>query len=395
MKALFIANGIPLSNGSVSVSGGDFRWMTIAKIWQSKGVDIHVLTQEAGMNLCERFGLEAIFHDSRFSSGEGRAAYIDRGAHSFFLPDELHDYDGLIYSTTELMYDVIPGARVRKWNQSSRLGVVAHHVPPFRRKNTTLINSALFYLNNRIGIRYARTYADIVFGVSAPTIRDLENKTDIPASKLREVACGVDLASIDTLPVSTEKKYDAVFMKRLDIIKVVFDMLSIWAEVVSRRPGSKLLIIGYGSDATMERIRRFIDQNGLQDNIDIHGPVYDVAKKYELLSSSRLFLLPTNEENWAIVIGEAMAAGLPVVCYDLPEIRPVWEDSIIWVPKGDRTAFADVTLRLLEDENARSDLSSGGRSYVRRYDWQPIAMGELEALKALLPGQEMGLASLR
>ena len=62
MKALFIANGIPLSKGTVSVSGGDVRWLTVAKIWQSKGVDVHVLTQEAGMKLCANFGLNAVFH---------------------------------------------------------------------------------------------------------------------------------------------------------------------------------------------------------------------------------------------------------------------------------------------------------------------------------------------
>lgn len=385
MKALFIANGIPLSKGTVSVSGGDVRWLTVAKIWQSKGVDVHVLTQEAGMKLCENFGLKAVFHDSGSSSGEGKSAYVNRGVHSIFPPDELREYEGLIYSTTELMYDVIPGARIRKWNQASRFGVVAHWVPPFRRQNTSLMNSAMFYLNNRIGIRYARKYADIVFGVSGPTLRDLEQKTKVPASRLQEVACGVDLARIKALPMAAEKRYDAVFMKRLEGTKGVWDVLNIWAEVVHKKPRAKLLLIGHGSEATIQRIRQFIGQNGLEDNIDVYGPVFDFQKKVELLSSSRLFVLPTYEENWAIVIGEALATGLPVICYDLPEIRPVWEDSITWVPKGDQTAFANTILALLDDEKARTVLSSEGKDYVQRYDWEPIALKELEALKAMLP----------
>ena len=56
-------------------------------------------------------------------------------------------------------------------------------------------------MNNRIGIHFARKYADIVFGVSGPTLRDLEQKTKVPASRLQEVACGVDLAQIKALPM--------------------------------------------------------------------------------------------------------------------------------------------------------------------------------------------------
>lgn len=385
MKALFIANGIPLSEGGVSVSGGDMRWLSVAKVWQDNGIDIHVLTQEAGMKLCENFGIEAVLHDSGSSSGEGKAAYIDRAAHSFFPPQELRDYEGLIYSTTELMYDVIPGARIRAWNRASRFGVVAHWVPPVRRKNTSLLNSSMFYLNNRIGLYYARRRADIVFGVSGPTVKDLERKTHIPSSRLQEVACGVDLARIEALPASGGKRYDAVFMKRLEGTKGVWDILDIWKEVVTRRPAAKLLLIGHGSEATMHRIAQFIDQNGLRNNIEVYGPVYDFEKKFELLSSSRLFVLPTYEENWAIVIGEAMAAGLPVICYDLPEIRPVWGDSITWVPLGDQMGFADTILRLIDDDKGLSALSLKGKSFIQRYDWGPIAIGELNALRALLP----------
>ena len=62
MKVLFIANGPALINGVVGVSGGDVRWIEIAKCWQKDGYEIHVLTSRAGANLCSKLNLNATFH---------------------------------------------------------------------------------------------------------------------------------------------------------------------------------------------------------------------------------------------------------------------------------------------------------------------------------------------
>jgi glycosyltransferase involved in cell wall biosynthesis len=116
------------------------------------------------------------------------------------------------------------------------------------------------------------------------------------------------------------------------------------------------------------------------NNVDFLGPIYDFGRKFSILASSKLFVLPSYEENWAIVIGEAMAAGVPVLCYDLPEIRNIWQDKVIWVTKGDKRLFASKVLELLDDERSRIELSLKGLRFIKKYDWNEIAKKEMSII---------------
>ena len=119
MKALFIANGIGISDGNPVISGGDIRWIEVAKGWQEIGLDIHVLTQNAGRELCNRMGIDAKFHIINAPTGYSIRGYMGRAINSLKIPEELKEFDGIIYSTTELEYDVIPGALIKMRNKKN------------------------------------------------------------------------------------------------------------------------------------------------------------------------------------------------------------------------------------------------------------------------------------
>jgi hypothetical protein len=36
-----------------------------------------------------------------------------------------------------------------------------------------------------------------------------------------------------------------------------------------------------------------------------------------------------------------LASGLPVIAYDLPEIKCIWNIYVLWIPKGNTQAFAE------------------------------------------------------
>jgi glycosyltransferase involved in cell wall biosynthesis len=174
------------------------------------------------------------------------------------------------------------------------------------------------------------------------------------------------------------KVYDAVFLKRVQAVKGALDLPKIWKHVVATNPKAKLLVIGFGED--FDRLKEMVKQEGLESNIELAGLVYDLQKKFSLLCSSKLFILPSYEENWAIVIGEAMGAGLPVVAYGLDELKVVWKDNFVPVPVGDTEAFSKNILQLLNNEYARQSLAAKAKDYVARLDWSRIAERELQAI---------------
>jgi glycosyltransferase involved in cell wall biosynthesis len=78
-------------------------------------------------------------------------------------------------------------------------------------------------------------------------------------------------------------------------------------------PHVKLLIVGDGPEKTrIENLARYLN---LTDQVHFLGYVSDEAK-YQLLKISDIYVSSSHHEGFGIVFLEAMATGLPVVCYD-------------------------------------------------------------------------------
>ena len=108
IKILFINNGI--IEDEPGVSGGETRFIEIAKNWALSGHEIHILSSYGGKQLCERLGLTVQLHSIPKTKFEGRLGHMIRLFQSIFqLPRSLFEegFD-VVYSTSELSYDVIP-----------------------------------------------------------------------------------------------------------------------------------------------------------------------------------------------------------------------------------------------------------------------------------------------
>jgi glycosyltransferase involved in cell wall biosynthesis len=384
MKILLIANGI--DSNKPGLSGGEVRFIEIAKHWESLGYEIELLSNKGGVAICTKLGLKLskvhIYKDIKL---QGRVGFIYKTAQSIFsLPSSLVNFDGLIYSANEMVFDVIPALKLIRSTKNKNLkwGVVVHWLPPFppwKRKESTLLNSTLFFINQRLSLYLANKYATKLFAVSKSTYVDVLNWGGNPA-KLVEVGCGVNLDDIKPFVNNSEitKKYDAVFMKRLQAVKGVFDIINAWAEVCRVNKNAQLLIIGEGIDG--ERARLMVENMGLSNNITFSGPLFDFNYKFSLLKSCKLFVLPTYEENWAIVIGEALSIGLPVITYRLKELVEVWGDAIITIDLGDVKKFSLKILELLGDEKLLDLEIEKTQINIEKYDWKNISNLELESL---------------
>ena len=81
------------------------------------------------------------------------------------------------------------------------------------------------------------------------------------------------------------------------------------------RPGWKLVIVGYDhlKQNNSERLIKIIAENKAEDSIILAGKQKNVDAFYLM---SRIFAFTSSSEGFPNVIGEAMAAGLPVVSFD-------------------------------------------------------------------------------
>lgn len=98
-----------------------------------------------------------------------------------------------------------------------------------------------------------------------------------------------------------------LFVGQLVDRKGIKELLAVWHKHISQYPDDNLLVIGKGI------LEHLLKEKYTSDSIHILGGInYDELYKYYALCD--VFIMPTLEDNWCLVIPEAMACGKPVAC---------------------------------------------------------------------------------
>jgi glycosyltransferase involved in cell wall biosynthesis len=92
-----------------------------------------------------------------------------------------------------------------------------------------------------------------------------------------------------------------------------------------------------------------------------------------IYANSDIFLFPSVIEGWSTVVLEALACGLPVVCFNIssfPEIIGQSESGLLANNFGE---MKDKLEYLIENEEVRREFSRNARSRALEFDWDIIA----------------------
>ena len=385
-KVLFIINWMTKSNGKVGISWGDIRLFEVMKNMDQ--VEKHILTTTNWLSAMEKLGISC---DEKtiinYEVNPWAFSNLWVSLISFFKSYRKIklEKDDIIYSSCEHLYDVLPAMKIKIFKKAKWYAVY-HWVEDYpwkdKRGNTPFVPRYLYWLNRAFSGFLIKLFATKILAVSEPTKEKLISMKKIKPERIKAVDCWVNYEKI----IEVRKKYesekwaefDAVFMKRLNYGKWVSDLLEIWKKVVAMKKDAKLWVIWEGSEDILEKINAFIKENNLENNIKLFGVVYDFEEKFRIINSSKLFILPSHEENWAIVIWEAMAIWAPVLVYDLPEITPIWKDNVEWVERFDTNQFSEKILKYLWDENLRKQKMEKADAFIPSLDWKNIANNELK-----------------
>lgn len=194
------------------------------------------------------------------------------------------------------------------------------------------------------------------------------------------VATRINTVGFDMEPFlhqeKTVKKYDAIFVGRHIEEKGIFDLITIWGLVKKQSKSSvKLLTIGDIPVYLKDKLFAEMEKNGLNEkDIKMVGNISD-EKKIDAYFESKLCVFPSHHEGWGITPIEALAAGIPVVLYDLT----VYEESlagckgVFRVKENDVQMFADIIIKELEN---KTDYGKVNYAAIVKNDWKTIAEQE-------------------
>jgi glycosyltransferase involved in cell wall biosynthesis len=380
MKVLILANGF---TAFPQPSGGMKHFLKLAEHWLMEGQVLSVMTTVTGRRNCIAEGFSGPFLLLPGTIADHlpiAAMYLLRAFKAVFhLP--WHSGQHLLYGSSDMICDVFPAFIFRSIKRRSSLWVncVFHLIPSPRSRAGSRLMNYLSHLGQGVSLFLIKQRADVII-VDNEMLKDQLLRKEVAPGRLLIAEMGTDIPPNEAIE---GLHYDACFLGRLHRSKGVFDLVRIWGKVCEVKNGSTLAIVGTGPVTIMTELRNEIARHGLEDSIELLG--YVTPEMLDgILSSCEVFVFPSYEEGFGISILEAMAHGLPVVTYELPHYRTIFDDVPAYVPSGDTMVFSDAVLGLLEDDDLRTEKARLSESLASRYSWAETSLREARAIVSRL-----------
>lgn len=163
-----------------------------------------------------------------------------------------------------------------------------------------------------------------------------------------------------------------VFMSRLHAKKGLIDLVRAWERI---RPQQwRLLIAGPDEDGHRGVVERAVADANLGESVELTGAVAG-DRKAALLAGADIFVLPSYSENFGIVVGEALAYGIPVITTTGTPWAHVRDERCGWwtEPGAETLGKALVEAMSLTDADRRAMGERGRLMIARDYSWESIA----------------------
>jgi glycosyltransferase involved in cell wall biosynthesis len=157
------------------------------------------------------------------------------------------------------------------------------------------------------------------------------------------------------------------FLGSFDPRKGMVDLPRIATRVIGKLPGVVFKLIGTaGMISTAEGVLTCFSRN-VRPNVQVI-PRFEPDELPELLADCTAAVFPSRVEGFPFGVLEMLAAGLPVMAYDVPG-PPMMLPPEFLVPRGDAVALADKLLKLLADRNRLIDVRRWARRRSLDFGW--------------------------
>lgn len=165
-----------------------------------------------------------------------------------------------------------------------------------------------------------------------------------------------------------EPKY-ILFLSRLDIAQKGVDLLLKAYAKVKKKIAYPLVIAGHGPDEPI--VRKLIKDLKIEDRVKLVGPAYG-AKKADLLASALFTAFPSRHDEMSLWSLESLAAGLPLVGFDLPECKWADESVCLKAKRFDLNAYGNLLVKAT-DPAVIGPMRKQARIFAKKFSWDHVA----------------------
>jgi alpha-maltose-1-phosphate synthase len=184
-------------------------------------------------------------------------------------------------------------------------------------------------------------------------------KMGFPGERLQKVPLGVRLERFRPQGEPAKDRFDVLFVGSVTVRKGIPYLLEAFAKL--RHPRKRLRIVGRIPDEMRLVLRRF-----KVDDVDFVGPVpQGEVPKY--MSTSHVLVLPSIEDGFGMVMGQAMACGSPVISTDHTGGSDLYSDGVegFILPIRSAEVLANRLQQLADDPARRQAMSEAALRRVK------------------------------
>ena len=170
--------------------------------------------------------------------------------------------------------------------------------------------------------------------------------------------------------------YASKFMRR----KHPDDVIRAMAHLGDKGQVATLFMVGTGE---MEHELRDLTTSLAVGNV-VFGGFINQAELPKVYAASDVFVLPSENEPWGLIVNEVMCAGIPVVVSDEVGCVPdLVKDGVngYHMKAGDVRSLAAALEKLLVDQNHRQHMGTASLSIIRGWGYEQCRQGITAALR--------------
>ncbi len=181
----------------------------------------------------------------------------------------------------------------------------------------------------------------------------------VPPEKIQIIPYGVRLDAFHPVATPPVDEFQVIFVGQISLHKGIPYLLEAFARV--RHPRKRLRLVG-----SVMREMKPVLQKLPADHVEMFGPV-PKKELLEYLSRSHVLVLPSIDEGFGMVQGEAMACACPVIASSNSGAENLFTDGTegFIVPPRDAAALADRLQQLADDPILQQRMSAAALDRVR------------------------------
>jgi glycosyltransferase involved in cell wall biosynthesis len=162
---------------------------------------------------------------------------------------------------------------------------------------------------------------------------------------------------------------------RLHPKKAIETLVDVFLQVTDRFPDWRLTIAGDGERDYVERLRASVASLDVHQRISFSGWLQG-APKVAALRGASLLALPSHQENFGLVVAEALACGTPVLVSQHVNLADeIAAADAGWVVPLDRSVLHETLIHVLEGDSERERRGRAGRNLAARcFRWKSVAV---------------------